>query len=161
MKSIPIRGRNGYGKIALVDDDMYDFLASSKWHYNDGYARCALKQPDGSYKRFSMHRLVIKVEPHELVDHIDGNMLNNQRANLRSANRQNNRYNMALRKDSTTGYKGVHWSKSKAKYEVYISKDGKRFTIGTTTDKEEGAYLYDQFALALFGEYARFNVIDS
>lgn len=70
----------------------------------------------------------------EFVDHADKNPLNNSLDNLRPATRAQNNSNVGIRKDNTSGAKGVCWHRGK--WEVRVSVDGKRKHIGSYDDFE-------------------------
>ena len=55
----------------------HDFITRRPWSIIRGYA-CT---KDGGTPR-SMHRLIMKVDDHRIIHHLDGNKLNNRRSNL-------------------------------------------------------------------------------
>ena len=89
------------GRVALVDDDDYEYINSMKWfaHVDKrskslNYA-CRTVRVGKKITRIFMHHLVIgKPQKGLVTDHIDGNGLNNQKQNLRLVthriNMQNN-----------------------------------------------------------------------
>ena len=93
----------------------------------------------------------------EVVDHIDGNGLNNLRTNLRLATMSENTANARKHKDNKSGFKGVHWRKDISKWEAMISKDGKRYWLGVFNSPDEAHKAYCDAALRLYGEFARFE----
>jgi hypothetical protein len=101
-----------------------------------------------------------KLKRSELVDHEDRNPLNNRRSNLRLCTALQNAHNSGKRKPGTSHYKNVYWDAARNKWSAYINYDGSRMMIGRYDDEVEAAYMFDQWALALQGEYAVFNVID-
>ena len=54
-----------------------------------------------------MHRMIMNAPDGMSVDHIDGNGLNNQRANLRLVSRGQNRSNSIKRREAASTFKGV------------------------------------------------------
>jgi hypothetical protein len=90
-------------------------------------------------KHYKTHRLVFLMfhgyMPKE-VDHIDGNSLNNKIENLREATRSEQCCNTKLRKDSTSGIKGVTWDKARNKWIVSINKHKKTMFRGRFDDLE-------------------------
>lgn len=80
MKQIPLT----QGLYALVDAADYELLAKYSWHAkpdrNTVYARTRIP---GGGPRMLMHRLLTGAQSGQLVDHINGNGLDNRRANLR------------------------------------------------------------------------------
>ena len=78
-KAIPLTQNNS----ALVDDEDYDRLKSYQWFLSGpGYA-AGFAPVDGRFKLTYMHRLILNASPDQLVDHINGNTLDNRRQNLR------------------------------------------------------------------------------
>lgn len=92
----------------LVSLDKFDkLMMSNNWTltknlYPRGYALV-----DGVYREVKLHRFLTDCPAHLVTDHIDGNTLNNLNSNLRTTSQQHNNQNSSIRKDNTTGYKGV------------------------------------------------------
>lgn len=70
----------------------------------------------------------------EMVDHIDGNGINNKAENIRAATSSANQKNLKKPKNNTSGFIGVSWVKSLKKWHAYGSIDGKRINIGWFDD---------------------------
>jgi len=90
-----------------------------------------------------------------VVDHINHNTLDNRRCNLRVCTQNQNRYNLNLRKNNQSGYKGVSFKHNH--WEVQLKKDKKYIYGGSFKDKIEAAKAYDKKAKELFGEFAKLN----
>lgn len=148
------------GRITKVSVEDYVILERHNWQISDsGYA----KRTAGR-KNIRMHRVVLerklrrRLRPSEQVDHINGNRLDNRRQNLRLATNQQNGWN-ARAKTGTSRYRGVHFSARLNAWVVRITLDGQSLHLGVRREEDEAAYLYDQFALALYGDFARLNVL--
>lgn len=99
-------------------------------------------------KRYLMHRLIFMMFYGYLpkkIDHIDGNPINSTIENLRKANDAENSYNAKLRKDNTTGCKGVIWHKWAKKWRVIV-KANKNVAYSGYFDDLELADLVSQEA---------------
>jgi len=84
-------------------------------------------------KNYMLHRLVFLMFNGylpELIDHKDGNPLNNRVENLREASKSENSCNAKARSTNSTNIKNVVFVKEKKKYKVQISKDSKYIFIG-------------------------------
>lgn len=149
---IPLRNSRGdVIAVALVDPEDFDRINLRKWHKNNhGYA----VSRDGD-KRIRMHNAVMGVL---IVDHINGNKLDNRRSNLRKVSNMQNSWNQKIRSTNTSGYKGVSFNRQVRKYVATIRAGTvDKVYLGLYEDPQEAAYMYDQFAMQLMGEYARTN----
>jgi hypothetical protein len=145
------------GTFALVDDDTYAQLKPHEWFLSGpGYA-VGFVPVNGKFTLTYMHRLVLKAKPEQLVDHINGDPLDNRRCNLRFATPQQNGQNKQLNSLSQTQLKGVGWHKRRCKYHARIQLQGLRYHLGFFDDPQEAALAYDYAARRLFGPFALCN----
>jgi hypothetical protein len=90
-------------------------------------------------KGYLNHRLIFLMHHGylpECLDHIDGNRLNNKIKNLRPATMTQNAYNSKLKKDNSSGVKGVSWHKQANKWQVRVRINGKRKNFGVFDNLE-------------------------
>lgn len=150
------------GRVAVVDEADYEWLSRWKWYAQRCggavfYARRRRQKSDGEGpSRIHMHREILGVESLD-VDHVDGDGLNNRRANLRPASDGQNSANKRLYKNSATGFKGVCVDRETGKYRAYIQVERKWQHLGMFDCPKDAARAYDAAARELFGEYARPN----
>jgi hypothetical protein len=71
-----------------------------------------------------------------IIDHIDGNRLNNKIENLREVTRSENGYNRKIHKNNKTGYKNVTWISRISAYCVKLNVNKKRMHFGYFDDLE-------------------------
>ena len=127
------------GKVALVDDDKFDFLNQWKWstakRSTTFYAQRTSYKP--VKKTIYMHNFVLKKEGSLDCDHIDGNGLNNQKENLRYVSRRKNAWNNLKRRSQKTSsiYPGVYLHKARKHWYATFYFDGKRIFIGSFRDQ--------------------------
>jgi hypothetical protein len=124
------------GLKAMVDDKDYNHLNQFKW--------CARADANGNMYTMakskgvylSMHSLLLGSKSGFVIDHADGDGLNNQRSNLRFLSRSHNGLNCKGRSRNKTNCIGVYLSKSIKNGKTYsyyianISIDGKRKQLG-------------------------------
>jgi len=159
---IEIETRGQYGSIIgndlLIDEKDHLWLNSYIWyvskHDKKYYVHTYIKE-----KLIYVHRLLLglKYDDKQMVDHIDGNPLNNQRSNLRLCDSSQNGANRT--KSSTTLYKGV-FKNSKGNYYVRIGYQNKALYLGSYVDPKIAAMVYDKKAIELFGSFANLNFPD-
>lgn len=139
------------GQVSLVDGEDFLYLSGYNWGVSGrGYVRCTNNISDRC-----MHRIVAKKMGLNLsneIDHIDGDKLNNQRENLRSATRKQNMANSVLNILNTSGYKGV--TKRKNKWEANIQINDQTIYLGLFDTPEEAHQAYCAAAEEHFGEFA-------
>jgi hypothetical protein len=99
-----------------------------------------------------LHRAIIGPEDLQ-VDHIDGNGLNNTRANLRTATSQQNRCNQRIRSNNKSGFKGVSWEKEYEKWKAQIKIHGKSKSLGLFVDIEDAIEAYAAASAQMHGEF--------
>lgn len=75
-----------------------------------------------------LHRFVMNVSNDMEVDHIYHNNLDNRKLKLRFANSTQQKFNTKLRKDNTSGHRGIYWDKERNKWHVSIKNKDKRIT---------------------------------
>ena len=136
------------GKVALVDDDVYEWAKDYKWfaHFDNGnwYACRGFTKGYKQYSMMKLHHAIIgfPLDGFE-VDHIDGDGLNNQRSNLRFVDDRGNGQNQHLN-NKTSKYVGVCWYKSRKKWRALIRINGKQKHLGFFNVEEEAAEVYRQ-----------------
>ena len=106
---------------------------------------------------FLAHRLawqyVTGSAPKNQIDHIDGNKSNNKFCNLREATNQENQFNVGVKSNNTSGYRGVTFHRGTGKWRAVAAKDRKYYSLGLFFTPEEAAAAYAEFAKKLHGEY--------
>ena len=143
-------------KFALVDDDDFERINIKKYHAVK-LGRCFYAYKWSRGKNISMHRDILQALPGEMVDHINGNGLDNRKENLRMCNKAQNRINSGLQKNNTSGYKGVYLQCTSKKYIAHITVNKKCVHLGIFEDPIEAALSYDEAARKYHGIFARTN----
>ena len=144
------------GLEAVVDAADYDRLSAFKWYAQPTqpagahYAKRNV-QLNGVKKNVFMHRVVLGVD--QTVDHINGNRLDNRRANLRVCDPAQNAWNRAGR--GALGFKGI--SPNGNGWKAEIRARGKGQYLGTFRTAGDAARAYDKAAAELHGDFATLN----
>ncbi len=143
--------------------------ANSLFEYKDGVLYTKPK-PIGSVtgngyleskvagKPFKIHRMIFLMHHGylpEIVDHIDGNPLNNKIENLRAATPSQNSYNQRIYKTNTSGVKGVCWDKARNRWTTQISYNRKKRHLGYYEDFDEAVEVVDLARQLVHKEFAR------
>jgi hypothetical protein len=105
-----------------------------------------------------LHRYLTSCPSDKVVDHINGNRLDNRKYNLRICTQDENNLNITtLRSDNTSGVKGVGWNKKLNKWRARINYKGKEYHLGYFNTKEEAIQARIKKELELFGEFSSLN----
>jgi len=154
------------GKFALVDAADYERLACYSWQARScrhpggekWYAKRDRYWGDrsaGQPLTIHMHQEVLGLDRQGLrVDHINGDGLDNRRANLRVATQSQNLQN-AKRRANRSGFKGVQ--RSRVRWVARIKVAGRSQHLGCFDLVEDAARAYNRAALEHFGQFARIN----
>lgn len=148
------------GLLALVDAGDYDLVKGYGWSAirprkgGVWYATATIIE-NGKKRKLRLHRLIMNPGEGEQVDHINGDGLDNRRANLRLCTSSENNMNRG-KKD---GYKGVSYYKDRKKWRARIGINGEKRHLGWYATAEEAALAYNKAAGELFGEFARPNEV--
>jgi len=152
------------GKYAIVDPDDYWRLRQYKWQAVENnsartfYASRWLRRDDEKSLSTLMHRQIMNVPPHILIDHVNHNGLDNRKANLRLATRaQNNRNARKVRGKCYSKFKGLTWHKQQKKWHVRIMLNRKSIWLGYFDNEILAAKAYDNAAKKYHGDFAALN----
>lgn len=149
------------GLVAFIDDEDFATVSQFKWYADrcgwTDYARRGTRI-DGKKSSVLMHRQILVAVPGEIVDHIDGNGLNNTRGNLRKASASENGRNLPRgRRNNTSGFLGVTWNKKDRTWVAQIKFDGKVHRFSPFATSEDAALFRDQQAIKHHGNFATLN----
>lgn len=149
----------GRGREAIIDDCDADLVLKHQWDHREHTEHCVYAFRRGvvgeDSRRILMHREILGVPRGILVDHIDGNGLNNRRSNLRSCSHAENMRNRRQRGVFSFPYKGI--SEHSGMFRARIKVDGKRFISSGYPTPERAARAYDVLALKHHGAFACLN----
>lgn len=141
------------GTEVMFDKEDYDLIKDWTW-YKDGHGYVVSHKAKNNVRTcVKMHMLVMGSDGSMDVDHIFRNKLDNRKSQLRFATRAENTRNQGLRKNNTSGCKGVSWHKNRKTWVAEIQ--GKY--IGSSDSLEEAKLLYDNKAKELYGGFYREN----
>lgn len=161
MAEVPLRN----GGVALISEESLSLVSGYRWYgvrRPKGYEN-ALPYAFGFRSNtrpfyVQMHRLVIGAPSGVLVDHINGDTLDNRLENLRiCSNSQNSHHRVRKQRSTSSRYHGVTWHKSSGKWQVSVGIRGQRCYVGLFSDEITAAMAADLKSLEIFGEFARLN----
>jgi HNH endonuclease len=147
------------GRYAIVDAADYEWLNQWKWcAARSGNLWYAYRKHHG--KTVRMHQLIMNPPKGMVVDHINGNGLDDRRDNLRICTRRQNAWNHGRRKadNASSEFLGVYRRKEDPdKCYVRVTRDGQATNLGPFDTEIQAAQARDQKACELHGEFAYLN----
>jgi hypothetical protein len=150
------------GHVIIIDTEDAPTLSHFAWRaslFGKEY-RPAVKMTcaeTGKSKTTLLYRFLLNAPPTVQVDHINGDPMDNRKANLRFCTAAENSRNRKPHSRKRDGHlpKGVYLNG--ARYAATICKDYKRSHLGTFDTIREAEMAYDAASLALHGEFSRPN----
>lgn len=147
----------------LVDKEFEQYILSNIWHVRKTSSGQIYFYHFDHKKRISLHRYITNCPKGMVVDHINGNTLDNRKENLRICTNKENAYNQKKHKGNRhSKYKGVTFRKElKSKpWEAMIYKDYKSKRLGYFATEIEAAKAYNMAAAEAYGQFAKLNEIE-
>lgn len=136
--------------IFIFDREDLELVLESTWCRNKS-GRYLVSRREGKIVR--LHRLLINAPKGYVVDHINGDILDNRKANLRIVSQKENSRNARLRKNNTTGYPGVSQKPNK-RYRARIMVNRQEIALGTFDTFEEAKEARINAENKYFGAFA-------
>lgn len=136
MIIVPLWSR---GKIVAYAeaDDRDTWLLSERWIVHNIAGRHYAERSKRTQPRL-MHRAILGLAKGDgaLVDHIDGNTLNNRRSNLRIVTTAQNAQNQGSR-GGTSDHRGVSWCRTRQRWLAQVQLDGRKINLGRFRTEQE------------------------
>ncbi len=144
-------------KSILMDDEDRWIVADGNWYISsNGYLICSTllvkKQP------YVFHRIAMNAPKGIFVDHINGNKLDNRKANLRMVTNTQNQMNKKKYGESVSSvFRGVHFRKNRGTWVATINDGNGQKCVGSSKYEKIAALLYDSAVRKYYGEYGTLN----
>ena len=156
---IPLNSRKYPGLYALIDEADFELVSQYQWHPKPqpgGLVYAAMGKDS-----VRMHRLLMTPPAGFVVDHVNGNGLDNRRENLRICTiSQNTRHSRGVQPNNTSGFIGVSWHQRAAKWCAQICYRREKIYLGVFDSAIDAAIARDAAAVRLHGEFAKLNFPD-
>lgn len=146
------------GVEVLISAKSFELVKDYEWKLNNGYVYRDVVNNDDSRTRLYLHRIVTRAPNGLVVDHINGNTLDNRLENLRICTTAENVRNRVKPRNSTNSYKGVR--NRCGNYEASIGSGDTHKYLGTYKTEEDAAIAYNIAATELYGVFARLNGVE-
>lgn len=141
------------GYVAVIDDDDLGVFEGHSWRghglgfNNQVYMVAYLKG-----KSIYFHRLVMRAGKGDIIDHVDGNPLNNRKSNLRVVSASSNIRNGVFKSDAED-MRNIY--KCRSRWRVFFSHHRKpKINIGYFATVKEARAARNEAALRLYGSSA-------
>lgn len=134
---------------AIIDLHNVPIIQSRKWCLkNNAYVLSTYPE------RIYMHRLITGAAQDQMVDHKNGNGLDNRESNLRLCNHTQNACNAGPKPSNRSGHKNVSWSSRHNKWEVRLRVSGEKKYIGMFATLEQACDAASEARIKYHGQFA-------
>lgn len=149
------------GYSTRIDLKDWDQISSYKWHVGESTSNLRYAERSADRVTVRMHRQILMPPLEFIVDHINGDGLDNRRCNLRVGVQKENTYNSRPSFTGTSRFKGVYFdtrtSRQQKPWIASIQPGGKKIHLGSFAMEDDAARAYDKKARELYGEFAYLN----
>lgn len=163
LRRIQLSGNFAYvpltkGYEAVIDAEDVPFVEGFNWHAAESGGKVYARRKEytsGGSCTFLMHRVLLGAPSGLLVDHVNGDGLDNRRLNLRLATPAENRQNMIRPVHNTSGLKGASWCGRTKKWQATISVNRKQHHLGRFATPEAAHAAYCDASARFHGAFGR------
>jgi len=148
------------GRDVFFDESDLEAVSARTWKsIRTSTAMYAISSDNRDDGQVVMHKVLMGAAPEGMViDHIDGNGLNNQRSNLRFATLSQNQWNRRKRSSGfTSPFKGVWYNSRRDRFIAQIVQFGKQLRLGSFKSEHKAARSYDAAVKDLHGKFGVTN----
>jgi len=139
----------------IIDREDIEKLSVICWNMCGKYIGKSYKTKNKKGKATYLHVYIMNPPTGKMVDHINGDKMDNRKSNLRICTHADNIKNTKMKINNTSGYKGVYYYKNTNKWKAQIGINNKRIALGYFNTAEEAYAAYCKAAKELHGEFAR------
>lgn len=148
------------GAVIQIDEEDYAIVEKHRWYTTKSGSRkktYACTKING--QKVLIHRIILSAESGQVVDHINGDGMDNRKVNLRLCTHTQNLWNQKKNKNNRSGYKGVFYSQHHGRWAAEINADRTRHFLGYFEVIEDAARAYNEAAIKYHGHFAELNRI--
>ena len=157
-----IKGEIAYTKlkdsIVIIDSEDVKKVEKYCWRVDNVTKRVIANIKDCSNKIIWLSRVVMEVNNEDakyvLVDHKNGDVLDNRKENLRLCNKRENNINIKRKSNNKSGFTGVYWSESCKKWVAKIYKKGHKEVVKRFSSFEDAVAFRGDMDLQLYGDFS-------
>lgn len=146
------------GYEVIIDDDDYEKISRYSWSiYGAGkpYFAAYSHVENGKNIKIILHRIILGKSNGMIIDHINGNTLDNRKCNLRFCTKTENSRNR--KRNLKSKYKGICFHESTGKWEARIKVNKKSIYLGIYNSPEDAHIAYCKAAKKYHGDFANFG----
>lgn len=133
----------------IIDDNTDIKIEKLRYDKSNGYVKIGKKY---------LHRILMDAKTGEIIDHINGNKVDNRKSNLRKVTKSLNNYNKKI--NNKLG-RGIYYDKYGNRYRACISHNNKTEKLGSFKNINDAKLKYNKRAKEIYGDAAILHKVDS
>lgn len=136
------------GNEIIIDTEDLPKVSKFRWLKRKTSGNYVVAHANG--KRIYLHRFILNVDKFEIkVDHINHNVADNRKSNLRTCTNQENSFNRINQSSE-----GVSYRKDRKKWRAYIMFNYRQIFLGNYATKAEAIFARENAVKKYYGKYA-------
>lgn len=140
-----------------VDIEDVDKIKEYCWFFNHGYVVANKANGTGFIR---LHRFVLDAPDDCVVDHVNHQIEDCRKSNLRLASFSENNMNHTIRTDNKSGYTGIYWHKAAQKWVAEIRKNNQKVYLGSYNNLEDAITARKQAEDQYFNKFSYGNSME-
>jgi len=141
------------GRVTLVDEDVAQSLSGTSIHH---FAKNYVEVSENGNTQL-LHRRIMNPPKGLVVDHMNGNPLDNRRENLRVVTQSENSMNKRSKPRGRSGYRWVYWIGDRRKWELLYHLHRRKVYFGRWRSRHVAAFFADELRIEIIGDFAPRN----
>jgi|WetSurMetagenome_2_1015567.scaffolds.fasta_scaffold201225_2 hypothetical protein len=149
MKKIQIN----FKQTIIIDNEDYEKVSKHSWStsWSEKKQRFCCPSSCINYKSIILSRFLINAPSELQVDHINKDVFDNRKINLRICNNSINGHNRNVFKKNKLKVAGVYFDKYHKKFRAEIQLNGKKIMLGYFSELKRASDIYQQTKVSYLG----------
>lgn len=146
---------------SIVDDEIFETVKDISWSFQENRKNGHKYVRSNNNERIYLHRYIMNNPVGFVVDHINGNTLDNRKENLRVCTNSQNSSNQKIRKNNQYGLKGISFDRRRGKWYARIKSNNVTKYLGSFYSRYDAALAYNKASKLIHKEFGLTNLLST